>query len=352
MEKRYQVFLSSTFRDLEIERLDVMRALLELDCFPCGMEYFPAANEDQWSFIKDLIDQCDYYIVVVGGRYGSVDEAGVSFTEKEYRYAVEKGIPVIGFTHASPESIPQGKSERDSPARARLDEFKKLVQSRLCKEWTTGSDLGAVVSRSLTQLIRRNPRPGWVRATHLSSIEASEEIIRLRQLTDELNDKLKKLSLTKPTDSENLAQGGDEVKLTFTITLSELEKTYPRRHHRLIDSEIFTWKELLSLFGPYLLTMSKLSNVKNALNRAIRDKVSDDISAKNPDFEFTGVSVSESSLQLVIVQFTALGYLQLEMQKDDAGKEIRLAVLSALGKQELLRATAIRRETRAAAEKS
>jgi hypothetical protein len=64
MQKRYQVFLSSTFRDLEVERLEVMRALLELDCFPCGMEYFPASNDDQWSFIKDLIDQCDYYVVV------------------------------------------------------------------------------------------------------------------------------------------------------------------------------------------------------------------------------------------------------------------------------------------------
>lgn len=60
MTKRYQVFLSSTFRDLEAERLEVMRALLELDCFPCGMEYFPASNDDQWSFIQDLIDQCDY----------------------------------------------------------------------------------------------------------------------------------------------------------------------------------------------------------------------------------------------------------------------------------------------------
>ena len=71
MEKRYQVFLSSTYVDLKEERLEVMRALLELDCIPSGMEYFPATNDDQWSFIQELIDQCDYYIVVVGARYGS-----------------------------------------------------------------------------------------------------------------------------------------------------------------------------------------------------------------------------------------------------------------------------------------
>jgi hypothetical protein len=349
MDKRYQVFLSSTFRDLEVERLEVMRALLELDCFPCGMEYFPAANEDQWSFIRDLIDQCDYYIVVIGGRYGSVDDAGVSFTEKEYRYAVEKGIPVIGFTHSNPELIPQGKSEIDTPGRGKLEDFRQLVQSRLCKEWTTASDLGAVVSRSLTQLIRRNPRPGWVRANHLASVEASEEIIRLRQLTDQMKEEVARLSLSKPTGSDSLAQGDDEVELTFVVTLTEPDHTYPRRHQRFPGSKLFTWKELLSAFGPYLLTESKLSNVKAALNRAIRDGVAMSMYDEHPDLEFGAVTVSESSLQLVVVQFTALGYLQLSMSKDDAGKEIRLAALTALGRHELTKAIAVQKGVRAVA---
>jgi len=41
IEKRYQVFISSTFEDLQEERQEVMRALLELDCIPAGMELFP-----------------------------------------------------------------------------------------------------------------------------------------------------------------------------------------------------------------------------------------------------------------------------------------------------------------------
>ena len=66
MEKRYQVFISSTFRDLELERQEVMHALLELDCIPSGMELFPAANETQWNLIKKVIDDCDYYVLVIG----------------------------------------------------------------------------------------------------------------------------------------------------------------------------------------------------------------------------------------------------------------------------------------------
>jgi hypothetical protein len=41
MQKKYQVFISSTFRDLADERQDAMRAVLDLGDIPSGMEYFP-----------------------------------------------------------------------------------------------------------------------------------------------------------------------------------------------------------------------------------------------------------------------------------------------------------------------
>ena len=58
------------------ERREIMQALLELECIPAGMELFPAANEDQWTLIKEVINNCDYYIVVIGGLYGSLGPAG------------------------------------------------------------------------------------------------------------------------------------------------------------------------------------------------------------------------------------------------------------------------------------
>lgn len=107
MDKRYQVFVSSTFADLEEERQEVMQALLELDCMPAGMELFPATNSDQWSLIKKIIDDSDYYIVILAGRYGSIGPDGISYTEMEYRYALETGKPVIGFIHKDKSNLPQ-----------------------------------------------------------------------------------------------------------------------------------------------------------------------------------------------------------------------------------------------------
>jgi hypothetical protein len=103
MEKRYQVFVSSTFTDLTDERRAVMQALLELNCIPPGMELFPASTDDQWTLIQRVVDDCDYYLVIVGGRYGSMGAQGISYTEKEYDYAVQQGTPVMGFVHRQPD---------------------------------------------------------------------------------------------------------------------------------------------------------------------------------------------------------------------------------------------------------
>jgi hypothetical protein len=51
MDKRYQVFVSSTYADLKEERQYVIQALMEMDCIPVGMELFPVADEEQWKFI-------------------------------------------------------------------------------------------------------------------------------------------------------------------------------------------------------------------------------------------------------------------------------------------------------------
>ena len=70
MEKRYQVFVSSTFEDFKDERREVIQAVLELDCIPSGMELFPATEEEQWILLQKVIEDCDYYVVILGGRYG------------------------------------------------------------------------------------------------------------------------------------------------------------------------------------------------------------------------------------------------------------------------------------------
>lgn len=67
MDKRYQVIISSTFRDLVQERQEVLKAVLAIDHMPAGMELFPASDDAAWQLSRDVIDGSDYYVVIIGG---------------------------------------------------------------------------------------------------------------------------------------------------------------------------------------------------------------------------------------------------------------------------------------------
>jgi hypothetical protein len=162
----YKVFVSSTYEDLREERSAIQKALLELNCLPVGMELFPAADEETWEFIKSQIDDSDYYVVVAAGRYGSVAVDGVSFTEKEYDYALQRKKPAIGFVHAQPELIVAGKTERSEEGRNKLASFIAKLKQRPVRQYTTPHELAASVTTSFVQLIRDRPALGYVRSDH------------------------------------------------------------------------------------------------------------------------------------------------------------------------------------------
>ena len=52
------------------------------------MEQFPAMNDEVFEYIKKVIDECSYYVVISGTRYGSVSKRyGKSYTQLEFEYA-------------------------------------------------------------------------------------------------------------------------------------------------------------------------------------------------------------------------------------------------------------------------
>jgi hypothetical protein len=162
-EKIYKVFVSSTYEDLREERAAVQKGLLQLGCLPVGMELFPAADEETWDFIKSQIDDSDYYVVVLAGRYGSQNAEGVSFTELEYDYATAKKKPAIGFVHADPGTIPANKTESSEAGRTKLSDFVAKVRRRPTRPFRNPHELALEVTTSFIQLIRDHPAIGYVR---------------------------------------------------------------------------------------------------------------------------------------------------------------------------------------------
>ena len=186
MKKKYQVFISSTYEDLKEERAAVTQCLLDNNCIPVGMEQFPASNMSQMEYIEKMLDDCDYYILIIGGRYGSLDDDGVGYTEKEYNYAQQKGIPVMAFVNLYPEKLPNEKCEH-----ANIEKFKAFRDrvrnaKKLVKGYSDIGDLKANVVTAVNAAIREYPGIGWVRATDLlqeENLEMGNNVVALSSTT-------------------------------------------------------------------------------------------------------------------------------------------------------------------------
>jgi len=192
-EIKYQVFVSSTYSDLIEERESIIKAILEMYHIPIGMEMFSAEDEDQWEIIRRTIEVSDYYILVLGLRYGSKTTDNISFTQKEYEYALEKNIPVLAFIMDDKVSLSKDKRDNDL---TEINTFRETVlkNSKMAQFWKTKNELIKSVSISLMKQIMQKPGIGWVRGDKAISAEAlSHELTSLSKENRELRDIIKEL---------------------------------------------------------------------------------------------------------------------------------------------------------------
>ena len=188
MEKKYQVFISSTFKDLKTARLKVRDAVLSMYHFPVGMEMFGALDEDQWEVIKRDIDASDYYVLIIGKMFGSeVPGEGISYTQKEFRYASDQGIPVLAFLMKDDVNVAKSFQETDIERIKKLRSFRREVETgRTVSYWSNANELAGQVISSLTRQIIRKQRPGWVRASEFNIEKSHAELLELTEKVREL----------------------------------------------------------------------------------------------------------------------------------------------------------------------
>ncbi|BCQ35796.1 hypothetical protein ERHA54_33110 [Erwinia rhapontici] len=301
MDKRYQVFVSSTFTDLEEERKHVIQTLMEMDCIPAGMELFPAIDEEQWEFIKKIIDDCDYYLLIIGGRYGSIAEDGLSYTEKEFDYAIEKGLRVVVLVHENPETLPLAKSERSDETREKLLKFiDKASTGRLRKTWSSPKDIPGLVSLNMSKTIKTYPAVGWVRADKISNETDLRRLIELQQENDALRKELKDAGYSNNNYDGIVAPL--ESKFEINYTLSPIGEHY---ENPIQQKWVVSWRDLFQLLSPYIFKAISSSEILSKITNEIDRDTSYDFS----------VYVKESDIQTIELQFIALGLMTLAEDK-------------------------------------
>lgn len=210
MNKKYQIFVSSTYEDLKEERDLVIKAILEMGHFPVGMEMFSAGDEQQWDLIKKQIDDCDYYVVISAFRYGSMD-GNTGYTEKEYDYAKSIEVPTLGFVINQGVSWPASKVDKDAEKVLKLGLFNEKIKTKLVSYWNDKNDLYGKVSIALMKQFNTNPRVGWVKSVEYNSPEILNEVSRLSKENSDLREKINSFKITEKKEEE------DHIKNTLSI---------------------------------------------------------------------------------------------------------------------------------------
>lgn len=326
-EKKYQVFISSTYTDLIEERREVQKALLELNCIPVGMEMFPAADEDQWSYIQQIIDECDYYILIIAARYGSTTSEGISYTEKEFEYATKKGIPVISFVHRNPYSISADKFELNEDNRKKLDQFREKAQNKLCKMWETPAELGGVVSRSLVNLMRTKPAIGYVRADKVGN---PEKLLEMNEKIQSLENEITKLRSSEPEGTEDLAKGDEEFQIHY-----EFQETFGID---IIKDDIkLSWNKIIALLGPSMFYENSEYSLKILIELYIHQPVTNKLHT---------CKIFQEDFDTIISQLFALGIIKKSEKKHTASDTAKYWSLTPYGERTVMQLKAVKSENR------
>ncbi|WP_163866094.1 DUF4062 domain-containing protein [Myxococcus eversor] len=197
MRRKLLVFISSTFKDLRDERQAAVEAVLEAGHIPAGMELFTAGSTSQLEAIKKWIDDSDAFLLILGGRYGTIEpKSKKSYTELEYQRAIEKGLPhfaVVLGEAALNNKVAQLKAdalEQEHPGH--LKKFKSSVMKKMCKIANDRNEIKLAIHMSLKEITEGNPKRGWVPATETP--DAADTITELKALVAENRDLRKQVA--------------------------------------------------------------------------------------------------------------------------------------------------------------
>ena len=335
MEVKHQVFVSSTYRDLIDERKAVIHALLELDCIPAGMELFPAADEDAWTLIREVIDDCDYYILIIAGKYGSMNHEGVSYTEMEFDYAINMNKPIIVFLHEDIENLSVSNTEKTEILQKKLRDFREKAQVKHCKFWNSPEDLGGKVSRSLIQLKKRHPSSGWVPGRYAATDVMLRELHDLKAKVAQYEiDALLGTSVA-PSGSDQLAQGTDLVSLQKTLILDD-DGNVKSTHLKV------SWDKLFSYCGPSMMSECKDSEIFQRIKLVYYHEIPEALRVFNPLKSMILPYVFEDKIR---VQLQALGLIAPGIKKRAVSDGSSYWRLTPHGEKYLLGIKAVKRKT-------
>lgn len=323
VQKKLQVFISSTFTDLRDERQAAVEATLLAKHIPAGMELFSAGDASQWQVIQEWISASDVYLLILGARYGSIEpNSGRSYTELEYEFAVESGMPyfavVLDDAAVAEKRQAELVSHDDEMHGEKMAAFRSKVLSRSSKMVKDSSAIQLAILQSLHEIERRPSLVGWVRSDTV--VDTATLMGRLSALTvlQHENESLRaRVTELEQAKTEPQIAALDE---EFAFTIQSKREGFTTRN---VTEYKRTWRQLFSLMAMKLLA----SQNDEYFNRTIAREVS---GSTDPNMRFV---IAESDWETIRAQFLALGFVSIQHLQTMSNAMALFWSLTELGKQ-------------------
>jgi hypothetical protein len=207
MRRKLQVFISSTYDDMLEERKNAVEAILQSNHIPTGMELFTSGDDSQIEIIKRWIDDADVFLLILGGRYGSIEKkTKKSFVQLEYEYAVEQKKQIFTIVLNDQEGFDKKKKLLGADALEQVysdqyNEFRRLItEQKITRFYNTPEELKPHIILKLQEIEGLPGNHGWISYKELESVE--ELSVQYAMLTMLTNDIKKLISLSSSAAPE------------------------------------------------------------------------------------------------------------------------------------------------------
>ncbi|MGW8826115.1 DUF4062 domain-containing protein [Paenibacillus lautus] len=343
MKKKLQVFISSTYIDLFEERQSAVQAVLDAGHIPAGMELFKAGNRTQLETIYKWINDSDVYMLILGGRYGSIEEdSQKSYTHLEYEYAISIGKPIFAvvlndsFLNAKTEILDE-KRVFEVDNKEKYNDFKSVVMSRIIRIANDPKDIMLAIHTTLNDFLEEYDLVGWVRgdSTEVSiSLLTQTNDLNLRiQSLEEQNRLLKEeLNKFKISFDESLAFEGHEILIEGSYEERQGNRPGAYSYKKRAIQKNISWDYMFLLWSPRLLSTLNSTKAQEELGRALKDYMG------------RYFSINDNQFNIIKIQYHALGLIKVYEARSTSGGTAEFISLTSKGKNYLVQKSAIKKQ--------
>lgn len=299
LDKRYQVFISTSGAEMQPERIILSQTLVGMGFFSWGLEQRTPLNT---AFARRQIDDCDYVVILLGSQYGEQSVSGVGYMHLEYIYAVTKQKPIIVFMHEDPASRDPSLHDTKPELQEKFREFRQLLQQEADQVfcYRTLRDLEMAVRLNMPQMLERYPVSGWVRPQNTQALH--DEI-------DQLKAKVAQLERDGGTREVDPFLSLPKVSMHEVFSFEYRMHAYQDGNFKELKvQKRLTWAQLLAILGSTFINPTPEEFFSKRMNEYLNETGLEDARAEMPRAH----AVARAQINI-----RALHSLKLQMRQND-----------------------------------